>query len=84
MRQRGQELKDSCYQQNSKGLDGAKAYAKCILESKHELSQFERIGKYRLMFMEIAAEKNEDFNLIQSITGFIEDYGLGKEAFINV
>lgn len=81
IRQKGQTLKDTCYQQHKKTLDGVLDYSKCIQASKQELKAFERRGKCRLIFMELSGEKQpEEFKLIESVAKFIEDYNLNKNS----
>ena len=71
IRQKGEEMKQQCYRQQGKGLDGVWEYSRCIKKSKDELGEFEKEGKYRMLWMEMASEKSQDFNLVESVSSFI-------------
>ena len=69
-------MKDKCYNDNKKSLDGVNAYAECVAQSKKDLLNYEMQGKYHLLFIEMSANKNKEFKLVESISSFIEKYNL--------
>jgi hypothetical protein len=46
------------------------------MREKGNLLQEEKLGKFRILHMEMSASKRDDFNLTDSVSQFINDYQL--------
>jgi hypothetical protein len=75
---KGQRIKEECYGHHRKTLDGARQFAECMTREKINLQTEEKLGKFRILHMEMSAAKREDFNLTDSVSHFIKDYQLDE------
>lgn len=76
--QKGQRIKEECYDAHRKSMEGARDFAECIMREKEKLAREEQRGKFAILHMEMSAERVKDFKLTESLSAFISNFKMDR------
>ena len=74
--EKGQRIKEECYNNHKKTMEGAREFAECIMREKAKLAKEEQRGKFAILHMEMSSERVKGFNLTESLSNFITNFKL--------
>lgn len=82
--EKGQRIKEECYDKYRRSMEGAREFAECIMREKENLAKEEQRGKFAILHMEMSSERVKDFNLTDSLSKFITNFKLEAEGKANI